>query len=148
MSIANIGRLCKKVSIVSGVAGEYGGFDTITDNLLYKNIWADIVPMKGRERFEPMKGRENYIANPIRNDEEVKIIVRYRADITEGCKVLYRQHVYEIKSIVDPDMEHESLELYCTEKKRGNTPTGTKLPAEEAEAETGRGVIKSEAWVP
>lgn len=143
--ISNVGRLCKKVSIISGVAGEYGGFDTITDNLLYKNIWADIVPLKGRERFEPMKGRENYIANPIRNDEEVKIIIRYRDNITEGCKVLYRKHVYEVKSIVDDDMQHESLMLYCTEKKRGNTPTGTKLPVGK---ESAGGVIKSEAWVP
>ena len=148
MSIANIGRLCKKVSIISGVAGGYGGFETITDNLLYKNIWADIVSMKGRERFEPMKGRENYIPNPIRNDEEVKIIIRYRPDITEGCKVLYHKHIYEIKSIIDPDMEHESLELYCTEKKRGNTPSGTKLPTEETQGEISGDVVKSEAWVP
>ena len=148
MSIANIGRLNKKVSIISGVAAEYGGFETITDNLLYKNIWADIVSMKGRERFEPMKGRENYIANPIRNDEEVKIIIRYRDDITEGCKVVYHQHIYDIKTIIDPDMQHESLEMYCTEKKRGNTPAGNKLPTADAESETSGDVVKSEAWVP
>ena len=142
--IQNIGRLCKKVSIVSGVAGDYQGFDTITDNLLYKNIWAEIVSLKGRERFEPMKGRENYIPNPIRDEAEVKIRVRFRGDITEGCKVLYGKHVYEVKSIADEDMEHEDLWLYCVEKKRGKTPTGTKLP----DTETAGGIVKSEAWVP
>lgn len=141
--IQNVGRLCKKVSIVSGVAGEYQGFDTITDNLLYKNIWAEIVSLKGRERFEPMKGRENYFPNPIRDEEEVKIRIRFRDNITEGCKVLYQKHVYEVKCIVDEDMEHEDLSLYCVEKKRGNTPNKTKLPDETTD-----GVIKSEAWVP
>ena len=141
--IQNVGRLCKKVSIVSGVAGEYDGFDTIKDNLLYKNIWAEIVSLKGRERFEPMKGRENYIPNPIRDEEEVKIRIRFREDITEGCKVLYRKHVYEVKCIADEDMAHEDLLLYCVEKKRGSTPTGTKLPDE-----TTGGVPRSEAWVP
>ena len=141
--ISNVGRLCKKVSIISGVAGEYDGFDTIKDNLLYKNIWAEIVSLKGRERFEPMKGRENYIPNPIRDEEEVKIRIRFRENITEGCKVLYQKHVYEVKCIVDEDMEHEDLSLYCVEKKRGNTPNKTKLPDETTD-----GVIKSEAWVP
>ena len=141
--ISNVGRLCKKVSIISGVAGEYDGFDTIKDNLLYKNIWAEIVSLKGKERFEPMKGRENYIPNPIRDEEEVKIRIRFRDNITEGCKVLYQKHVYEVKCIVDEDMEHEDLSLYCVEKKRGNTPNKTKLPDETTD-----GVIKSEAWVP
>ena len=142
--IQNIGRLCKKVSIVSGMEGDYQGFDTITDNLLYKNIWAEIVSLKGRERFEPMKGRENYIPNPIRDEAEVKIRVRFRDDITEGCKVLYGKHVYEVKSIADEDMEHEDLLLYCVEKKRGKTQNGTKLP----DAESGGVVVTSEAWEP
>lgn len=34
-------------------------------------------------------------------------------------EVHYQGHVYDIQSVVDPLMEHESLELYCTERKRG-----------------------------
>jgi len=134
--IQNIGRLNKKVSIILGEAAEYEGFDTVKDNLLYKNIWADIVPIMGREGYETMKGRGNDVIKPIKNEEEVKIIIRYRDNITEGAKVLYKKHIYNVKSIVDPDMEHSILELYCVEKKRGATPTGNKLPTE------------SEVWEP
>ena len=104
--------------------------------MLYKNIWADIVPMRGRENYETMKGRGNNVIKPIKNEEEVKIIIRYRENITEGAKVFYKKRIFNIKSIVDPDMEHSYLELYCTEKKRGATPSGNKLPKE------------SEVWEP
>ncbi|MBR3723732.1 MAG: phage head closure protein [Selenomonadaceae bacterium] len=136
MIIQNIGRLNKKVSVISGEAAEYGGFDTVKDNVLYENIWADIIPMKGREGYETMKGRGNNVIKPIKNEEEVKIIIRYRDNITEGAKVFYKKRIFNIKSIVDPDMEHSFLELYCTEKKRGATPSGNKLPKE------------SEVWEP
>ena len=108
--IANIGTLNKKVDIAAGVTEEHRGFDTVNYKILHKGIWASI---------EPLHGEEYYEAQRVKNEEIVKITIRYRETVTEGCKVLYRGHVYEIQSIVDPNMSHECMELRCSEKTRG-----------------------------
>jgi len=108
--IANIGTLNKKVDIVAGTTEESKGFDTIKGNIILKGIWASIEPARGKEYYESQRAR---------NDEMVKVTIRYRETVTDGCKVLYRGHVYEIQSIVDPSMTHESMELYCVERTRG-----------------------------
>ena len=135
MSIDNIGRLNKKVDIIAGEQGKYEKFDSIEKKVLYKNIWAAVKPSRGIELFERMKGRGESVPKPLRNEESCVITIRYREDITEGCRVRYRGILYDVKSIVDPDMTHESLELYCVEKKRGNIQRTSKMP-------------ESEAWVP
>lgn len=108
--ITNIGTLNKKVDIAAGVTEEHRGFDTVNYKIIHKGIWA---------RIEPLRGKEYYEAQRVKNEEIVKITIRYRETVTEGCKVLYRDHVYEIKNIADPDMSHESMELRCVEKMRG-----------------------------
>ena len=70
-----------------------------------------------------------------RNDEIVKITIRYRKNVDEGCKVVYQGKIYDIETIADVNMTHELLELRCVEKKRGSTPS--KL-----------NISKSEAWQP
>ena len=120
--IANVGTLNKKVDIISGVAGEFNDFETIDDNILYKNIWASIQPLRGKEYLE--------VKRPA-NEETVKITIRYRDNIDEGCKVRYHKQIFEVVSIVDPEMTHEVLELRCVEKKRGNTATGLKFKQSE-----------------
>lgn len=122
--LLNLGVLNKKIDIINGVAGEYKDFETINDNILYKNIWAAIQPLRGKEYLELKK---------VSSEETVKIIIRYRGDVNEGCKIRYRKHIYEVVAVIDPDMSHETLELRCVERKRGNTPTGLRT---------------SEAWVP
>ena len=115
---ANLGKLNKKVDIVSGVAGTFDGFETVKDKILYSKIWASVEPGRGSEKYERDK---------IRNDTQIKITIRHRSNIDEGCKVIYLGKIFEIKSICDPSMEHDVLELYCVEQKRGNTSTGNKL---------------------
>ncbi len=114
----NLGTLCRKVDIISGVAGEIDGFETFKDKILYSKIWASVEPGRGSEKYEQDK---------IRNDTPIKITIRHRSNIDEGCKVVYLGKIFEIKSICDPSMNHDILELYCVEQKRGNTPTGNKI---------------------
>ena len=129
----NIGILNKKVTIIKGTAAEFKGFETISDNILYKNIWAAIQPTTATQTFS---GKESLEQQRYKNEEMVKIIIRYRDNVDEGCKVVYKNHIYDVNSIADKDMSHDTLELGCTEKKRGNTTTGTTLG------------FKSDEWVP
>lgn len=54
-----------------------------------------------------------------KNVEYSKITIRWRPGVTHDMKVKYREHLYDIDTIVDPYMRHEAPELYCTEEVRG-----------------------------
>lgn len=123
-----IGKLNKKVDILNGTDGTFNGFETINDNVLYKNIWAAIEPTTATQTF---RGKEFLEQERYKNEEIIKITIRYRKNIDEGCKVRYKNHIYDVQSIADADMRHEFLELRCAEKKRGRTPTGTTVNFKE-----------------
>ena len=108
--IYDAGMLNKKVNIVGRVTKEVNGFDKIVTEIKYKNISASIKPSRGREYYE---------AKQVSNAENVVITIRYRDNIYQSDIVEYKNHTYEIQSVVSPDMANESLELYCVEKIRG-----------------------------
>ena len=112
--IHDAGELNRKVSIYNQTASKNNDFDATKNNLLYKNVWAQIKQVRGREYYEAqVKSAEG----------NVVITIRYRRNINEGCYVTYKQHLYNIQSVVNPDMANESLELYCVEQKRGTKPS-------------------------
>ena len=99
--------LNKKISILGRVTKEVGGFARVEK---YHGISAAIRPSRGREYYE---------AKQATNAENVTFIIRYRKGIEASDIVQYKAHSYEIQSVVNPNMENESLELYCVEKTRG-----------------------------
>lgn len=108
--ITNPGTLTRRVDIYGTAQVDEGGFDYAGRVLLFHGIAAAIAPVRGQELYEMGATRE---------DQPLKIVIRYRKNVTEDMEVHYQGHVYDIQSVVDPLMEHESLELYCTERKRG-----------------------------
>lgn len=108
--IYNSGQLNKKINIVGRVTKEVNGFDKTITEIKYKNISASIKPSRGREYYE---------AKQISNAENILIVIRFRDNIHQSDIVEYKNHSYEIQSVVNPDMMNESLELYCIEKIRG-----------------------------
>ena len=110
------GKMNKRVDIYRG------------DTLLLKRVSASIMPVRGREYFN---------AHMTESKANATITIRYRPGIDEGCTVVYRDKVYDVESVVDPDEQHESLELYVVSKRRGSTPPikpGTK-PRDDEEWE-------------
>ncbi len=107
--ILNPGQLNKRVDILKKQQVEVDGWDNVEETAIYSRIAAYIRPMRGQERVEAA-ANEN-IGNLV-------ITIRYRKGIDESCKARYDGRLFEITSIVDPNMDHESLELYCIEKKR------------------------------
>lgn len=83
------------------------------DEILYHNIHASIVPIRGSEYYN---------ARVTEAKSTATIVIRYRKGIDEGCQVVYGDKVYDINSVVNPYEENESLELYVEYKRRGTTP--------------------------
>ena len=105
-----VGKLNKRVQIISQKAQTDDlGFDRLQD-VVYCTCWASIEPARGKVFYE--MGRKA-------GTEYSKITIRWRPGITHDMKVKYQDHLYDIDTIVDPYMRHESLELYCTEEIRG-----------------------------
>src|SRR5574344_1611392 len=101
--IYNPGLLNKKITIITDKQiQDAEGFDTIKSKPLC-TTWARIMPLRGRENYDnDVKVDKNYAT----------ITIRYRADITDKMLIKYGDDVYNILNIVDPNMAHESLELY------------------------------------
>lgn len=104
------GLLNKRIEILGkkAVTDEYG-FDTQTEDVIYR-CWASIKPARGKVFYELERKADT---------EYTLITIRWRKGITHDMKVRYLEHIYDIDTIVDPNMRHESLELYCTEEIRG-----------------------------
>lgn len=113
--IYDAGHLDKKINIVGKVTKTVNGFDKTVKEVKYKNISAMIRPLRGREYFE---------AKQTANIENFTVTIRYRNNIYPSDTVEYKNHVYEIQSVVNPNMQDESLELYCIEKTRGKKDGG------------------------
>ncbi|WP_199884083.1 phage head closure protein [Anaerosinus massiliensis] len=75
-------------------------------------------------RIEPLRGREYYEAQRVKEVDSFKITTRYRKGVTDDMIIRYGEQQYEIKTVTDPYMRHERLELYCTIKSRGAAANG------------------------
>lgn len=109
MSMFRAGKLNRWVSILKPAATESDGWNDVQDQVLYASIPAQIRPMRGRERLE---------AKAITNTENFVVTIRYREGIDSTCKVSYKNHLFEVESVVNTVEADRYLELYCTEKTR------------------------------
>lgn len=109
MSMFRAGELNRWITIVKPTATETDGWDDVSDQVLYEDIPAQIRPMRGRERLE---------AKAITNTENFIVTIRYREGIDATCKVKYKDHTYEVQSVVNTVTADRYLELYCIEKTR------------------------------
>lgn len=74
-----------------------------------KKIWAAIIPQTGTLQRQE--------AETILTNVTHKIIVRYNAgkDITKDMQIYFRNHKFEIKYILNPYFNNETLEIFCQE---------------------------------
>lgn len=70
-------------------------------------------------RIEPLRGREYYEAQRIKDENSFKIIIRYRKNIDSNMLIKYQGYMLQIQNIADPYMAHDTLELHCIERVRG-----------------------------
>lgn len=73
------------------------------------SVWAAIIPQTG--------SLQKQVADTILTNVTHKILVRYPSgkDITKDMKIHYRGSRFEIKYILNPYYDNETLEIFCTE---------------------------------
>lgn len=76
------------------------GFTTLA------TVWAAV---------EPLTGRALFASKQAQSEITLKVTIRYLATVEEDMQVVYGPHTYTILYLIDPAMEHSSLELMCSE---------------------------------
>lgn len=74
--------------------------------------WTDVAVLWANVR--PLSGRELLTAGAINAELSHVVTIRYRAGITPAMRLTYGGQVFNILSVVDPEMAHVSLELQCS----------------------------------
>lgn len=106
MRTMNIGRLNKRITF-------YTRTDTVNELSQksktltpVKTVWASLAPVRGLERYELQKAVEEIT---------YRIYTRYISGIRADMYVKYENTLYEIKSVIDVDLEHKMLEIDALE---------------------------------
>ena len=109
------GKLNKRITIMQYEDEDNSLGSTELSPKVFLTCWAAI---------EPLRGREYYEAQRLKDVDNFKITIRYRKNVTRDMFIVYRSQKFEIQTPVDPYEAHEVLELYCVEKTRGALNVG------------------------
>lgn len=74
---------------------------------LYKKLWADVKPLRGKEFTEAQKTA---------SELQYRITTRYRAGIDPSMEVRWNSKKLNITAIIDVSGREESMELMCVER--------------------------------
>lgn len=77
--------------------------------VLYQTVYAAIIPQTG----SLLSGRA---ADTTLSRTTHKIKIRYRNDITPDMWIVYQGVRYDILYVLDPNLNHERLEIFCEVK--------------------------------
>lgn len=106
MRTMNIGKLNKRVTFLRLGEHEDEMGQTAQGLEDIKTVWASFYPLRGSEYYEAQK---------IQSKVSHKCYVRYLAGIDSNCYIRYKDKDYAITSVIDVEMEHKMLEIYCYE---------------------------------
>lgn len=100
-------RLNKRATIQTPPTGTdaYGQPNTEWTN--GAKIWAAI---------EPLRGREFFAAQAENAEVTTRIRIRYRSDVDRTMRIKYKDIIFEILYIINPEMANEELQLMCKER--------------------------------
>jgi len=105
--LTGAGRRDKRITIQRPIETRGADFsDPQNQWVTYLDIWASIEPLQGRE----------YVLNREQQTEvTVRMRVLYFPAVTNKMRVIYRDKIYQIVSVIDPFESHEELELMCSD---------------------------------
>ncbi|WP_042393521.1 MULTISPECIES: phage head closure protein [Clostridium] len=75
--------------------------------------WNDIVTTWAS--INPISGREYYQAETINSDLTHKVRLRYRKGITPDMRILYKDRIFNIVSVINEYEKNAILQLMCRE---------------------------------
>lgn len=95
-----------KLSVTEGECSpRYLGAATERDVMQYA-VWAQVLPLSGREYEESQK---------LRAETTYSIKIRYAEKIRSDFKVLYKNKLFEIISVLNLNSRNRELKLVCSE---------------------------------
>lgn len=105
----NAGDLKYRIDIFANVEYENSIGETSYKFDKLKTIWAAIIPQTGSLQRQQ--------ADTILTNVTHKIVVRYSAgkEITKEMKIKFRGHEFEIRYIINPYFNNETLEIFVQE---------------------------------
>ncbi|BCJ86455.1 phage head closure protein [Effusibacillus dendaii] len=69
-------------------------------------VYASVHPLKGRELFDAQQVREHMTH---------RVTIRYRVDVTPDMRVLFGAKVFNIRSVINVESKNRELQLLCEE---------------------------------
>ena len=66
-------------------------------------------------RIEPMDGREVVAAKSVNAETSHLVTIRYRAGVTAAMRVIFGARIFNVLSVIEPEMARVSLVLACSE---------------------------------
>jgi len=99
------GKLRFLVSLQSATAVEDDYGEDVTTFTEYASVYADIIPLSGKEFFA---------AQQVNSEITIKVIIRYRDDVKASHRVVYNNQVFEIAAPpINVRMRNRDLQLLC-----------------------------------
>lgn len=78
-----------------------------------KPIWVDVCTVNAE--IKPLSAREVLASKAVMSDVSVKIIIRYRSDITSAMRIKYKDTIYSIVGEpINTDMRNRELQIMCS----------------------------------
>ena len=107
--MVNPGKLKHRIDIYGNIEFENSIGETSYKFDKIKSIWAAIIPQTGTLQRQQ--------ADTILTNVTHKIVVRYNAanDVTKDMRIKYKGHEFEIRYILNPYFNNETLEIFVQE---------------------------------
>lgn len=75
------------------------------------DVWAEIIPLSGNAVY----GKETTVAAQLQAEISHRVLLRYRAGVTAGMRLLFGTRAFNIVSVANRNEESEVLELLVIE---------------------------------
>lgn len=98
------GKLDRRITLLSPVYN--AAQDEVDEWAPAATVWAAVSPVFAQEQSEGARQVEMILIN---------VVIRYRADVDARWRVADREHVYQIRGLVDVTRRREQLQLRCEE---------------------------------
>jgi len=101
-----IGKLRHLINIEESRVSRDSFGGEVSEWIQFAEVWADVSPVSGRE-FTSFKQLNSEITT--------KITIRYLEGISTEMRILFRDRIFEIESVINPEERNISLILMCKE---------------------------------
>jgi len=102
----NTGWLTQRIELQSATETRNAYGEATAVWATYATVWGGVQPVRGVERVA---------AQQTQADEETKVIIRYRTDVSVKHRVKHGSRYLSVNAVINPRSSNERLELMCTE---------------------------------